>query len=308
MTSRRAKLKQQEEDHAKKVVEETQQQDDLNRQHRKSQMEALKLAMVERQKQEATLVTFSSLQASTVPKTHTPTIISVENIVSVQPKVSVTSRGDAVIIRSTAPSGGDDRGDNWRSKDVRVYQGDDGKESWRSHDIGVRRGRGGRSYDNSGGRGRGTQDSSFTGGGTQDTGSGHGGRTHDSGGRGRGGRGGHAGGVTHFAANDTKRTTTTTNTKGQIQVSKPQVVRTPSGEVQFHYEIGSNNDKPNTQGELLPNGSVRLSKKSAIRKGKKPPSSLQQQSILVHHDTASKSPLPTKTHTTLKTTLEIGKD
>lgn len=310
MTSRRAKLQQQKDDHAKKATEDAQQQDDLNRQHRKSQMEALKLAMVERQKQEASVVIASSLQASAVSQTPAPTKIMVENDVTIQPKVSVTSRGGAATSRSTAPARGDDRGDHWRSADVRTFQGYDRKESWRSHAIEVRRGKGGRSYDNSGGRGRGTQDSGVRGGRQQDTGSGdgRGGRTHDSGGRGRAGRGLHAIGVHNLASTDTKRTNTITSTMGQSQVGKPQVIRTPPGDLKFHFEIGNNSDKHKTEGELLPNGSVRLSKRTGNRKGKMPPTNQQQQSTLVQHDTASKLPLPIKSHTTLKTTLEIGKD
>lgn len=87
------------------------------------------------------------------------------------------------------------------------------------------------------------------------------GRAHGDrgGGRGRGGRGGRKG--------------------GRVQAGKTSVVRTSSGNVEYHVSL---EEEPKIKGELMPNGTVRLSRKK--KKNQK-----QQQ------------------HTSIQTSLEIGK-
>jgi len=276
MASRRAKLQQHEEENKKKMLEDKQHEVELKRQHRKSQVEALTLALVERQKEATPVGVTSSLQAATAQNINSPKKAPVEDDISVQSSHSASSRGGGTD-RWAGRGRGDDRGDSWRSTDGRGAN-DSRRDSWRSHDSGG--GRGGRNYD--GGSARGT-------------------RILDSAGHGRGGRGGRAAGA-HPNSNSSSRKSAII--KGQVQVGKPQVVRTLSGDIQFHIEIGDN-DNPNTQGELLSNGSVRLSKKGGTNKG------TEKQHLPTHkvqHHKKSKSKSPTRSHTTLKTNLEIGKD
>lgn len=301
MASRRAKLQQQEEESSRKVMEDAKQQEEEKRQRRKSQLEALKLAMVERQKQDvvsannpaAAPSSGSSLQAAAASKKSGP----LDDDVSVQSNVSGTSSrgGNTTGTRGAGHGGaGGDRGDTWRSAEGRSGGRGDGRgDSWRSHETGRGRGDqsdGWRSHDSGASRGRG--------GGRSQDGSRGGGRSHD-GGRGRG-RGNRGEGVQH---EDSKRSNATN--KGQIQVGKPQVVRTPSGDIQFHIEIGDTN-KPKTQGELMPNGSVRLSKKGGASKGDNKQGKQPQSPNRVQQKKEMKPKSPSRSNLTTK--LEIGKD
>lgn len=151
--------------------------------------------------------------------------------------------------------------------------GDDSKSvqstSTTSSRASSKKGRGGRGR---GGRGRGGRYNDHRGGGrgTASTRLQVEKRDSESGGRGRGssrdGRG--------RGRNNSNRR----QSSGRIVPGKAQVVRTASGNVEYHVK----EDDPKTKGELLPNGTVRLSRKK--KHGKK-----QQQ------------------HTTIRTKLEIGK-